>query len=211
MLAALTAVGAWNWDAAVSGDAGAAAVAVLTAVIFHLLVLVAFKLGAFLVLSILESEGDVSRLSSLGGLAKREPLLAVSMFIFMISLAGVPPMAGFLSKLLVIMGIVRVAVGDMGAELADGGIYALGDMHWVWWLALLMVLNSAISMFYYLRVGVVMFFDEPEEGREGPLPAGWQVRAAIFACVLTTLFIGVAGDAVLRLCEMAAQSLNYDW
>jgi len=56
-----------------------------------------------------------------------------------------------------------------------------------------------------------MFFDEPEEGREGPLPAGWQVRAAIFACVLTTLFIGVAGDAVLRLCEMAAQSLNYDW
>ena len=166
MLAALTAVGAWNWDAAVSGDAGAAAVAVLTAVIFHLLVLVAFKLGAFLVLSILESEGDVSRLSSLGGLAKREPLLAVSMFIFMISLAGVPPMAGFLSKLLVIMGIVRVAVGDMGAELADGGIYALGDMHWVWWLALLMVLNSAISMFYYLRVGVVMFFDEPEEGRE---------------------------------------------
>lgn len=211
MLAALTAVGAWNWDAAVSGDAGAAAVAVLTAVIFHLLVLVAFKLGAFLVLSILESEGDVSRLSSLGGLAKREPLLAVSMFIFMISLAGVPPMAGFLSKLLVIMGIVRVAVGDMGAELADGGIYALGDMHWVWWLALLMVLNSAISMFYYLRVGVVMFFDEPEEGREGPLPSGWQVRAAIFACVLTTLIIGVAGDAVLRLCEMAAQSLNYNW
>ena len=211
MLAALTAVGAWNWDAAVSGDAGAAAVAVMTAVIFHLLVLVAFKLGAFLVLSILESEGDASRLSSLGGLVKREPLLAVSMFIFMISLAGVPPMAGFLSKLLVIMGIVRVAVGDMGAELADGGIYALGDMHWVWWLALLMVLNSAISMFYYLRVGVVMFFDEPEEGREGPLPSGWQVRAAIFACVLTTLIIGVAGDAVLRLCEMAAQSLNYNW
>jgi NADH-quinone oxidoreductase subunit N len=211
MLAALTAVGAWNWDVVVFGDVGVAAVAVLTAVIFHLLVLVAFKLGAFLVLSILESEGDVSRLSSLGGLAKREPLLAVSMFIFMISLAGVPPMAGFLSKLLVIMGIVRVAVGDMGAELADGGIYALGDMHWVWWLALLMVLNSAISMFYYLRVGVVMFFDEPEEGREGPLPTGWQVRAAIFACVLTTLIIGVAGDAVLRLCEMAAQSLNYDW
>ena len=211
MLAALTAVGAWNWDAAVSGDAGAAAVAVMTAVIFHLLVLVAFKLGAFLVLSILESEGDASRLSSLGGLAKREPLLAVSMFIFMISLAGVPPMAGFLSKLLVIMGIVRVAVGDMGAQLADGGIYALGDMHWIWWLALLMVLNSAISMFYYLRVGVVMFFDEPEEGREGPLPSGWQVRAAIFACVLTTLIIGVAGDAVLRLCEMAAQSLNYNW
>ena len=211
MLAALTAVGAWNWDATVSGDASAAAVAVMTALLFHLVVLVAFKLGAFLVLSILESDGGASHLSSLGGLAKREPLLAVAMFIFMISLAGVPPMAGFLSKLLVIMGIVRVAVGDMGAEIADGGVYALGDLHWVWWLALLMVINSAISMFYYLRVGVVMFFDEPEEGREGPLPAGWQVRTAVLACVLVTLLVGVAGDSLIRLCEMAAQSLNYNW
>ena len=134
MLAALTAVGAWNWDSTVSGDASAAAVAVMTALLLHLVVLVAFKLGAFLVLSILESDGGASRLSSLGGLAKREPLLAVAMFIFMISLAGVPPMAGFLSKLLVIMGIVRVAVGDMGAEIADGGMYAIGDLHWVWWL-----------------------------------------------------------------------------
>lgn len=212
MLAALTAVGAWNWDAAVSGDAGAAAVAVLTALLFHLVVLVAFKLGAFLVLSVLESEeGGVSSLSSLGGLAKREPLLAVAMFIFMISLAGVPPMAGFLSKLLVIMGIVRVAVGDMGAEIAAGGSYSLGDFHWVWWLALLMVLNSAISMFYYLRVVVVMFFDEAEEGREGPLPSGWQVRTAILLCVVTTVLVGVAGNGLLELCEMAASSLNYDW
>ena len=207
----MTAVGAWNWDATISGDAGAAAVAVMTALLFHLVVLVAFKLGAFLVLSVLESEGGASRLSSLGGLAKREPLLAVAMFIFMISLAGVPPMAGFLSKLLVIMGIVRIAVGDMGAEIADGGVFVLADMHWVWWLAFLMVINSAISVFYYLRVVVVMFFDEPEEGREGPLPSGWQVRLAILACVLTTVFVGLAGDSLIRICEMAAQSLNYGW
>ncbi|MBT61455.1 MAG: hypothetical protein CMA63_07905 [Euryarchaeota archaeon] len=211
MLAAITAIGAWNWDAAVAGDAGTAAVAVLTALLFHLVVLVAFKLGAFLVLSVLESEGGASSLSSLGGLAKREPLLAVSMFIFMISLAGVPPMAGFLSKLLVIMAIVRVAVGDMGSEIAAGGAFDVGDFHWVWWLALLMVVNSAISMFYYLRVVVVMFFDQPEEGREGPLPSGWQVRTAILLCVLTTVFVGVAGNGLLELCEMAANSLNYDW
>ena len=56
-----------------------------------------------------------------------------------------------------------------------------------------------------------MFFEEPEEGREGPLPAGWQVRTAILACVLVTLLVGVAGDYLIRLCEMAAQSLNYEW
>ena len=211
MLAAITAIGAWNWDDSLAGDGGEAAVTVLTAIIFHLVVLVAFKLGAFLVLSVLESDGDSSRLSSLGGLAKREPYLAVAMFIFMISLAGVPPMAGFVSKLLVIMGIVKVAVGQMGAEIVAGGDYGLGDVHWVWWLALAMVINSAISMYYYLRIGVVMFFEEPEEGRTGSLPQGWQVRVAILACLMVTLFAGVASDKLLEICEVAAHSLNYDW
>ena len=203
MLAGLTAVGAWTWDPTFAGNESDAALMVLTAVLFHLLVLVAFKLGAFLVLSILESDGDASRLSSLGGLAKREPLLAFAMFIFMISLAGVPPMAGFLSKLMVIMGIVNVGVGT--------GTGGLGDFHWVWWLALLMVLNSAVSVFYYLRVAVVMFFDEPEEGREGPLPTGWQVRTSILVCVLATVLIGVFGNSLLEMCRAAAESLTTKW
>ena len=211
MLAAITAIGAWNWDETLSGDPGEAAIVVLTALMFHLMVLVAFKLGAFLVLSVLESEGGGSRLSSLGGLAKREPFLAVAMFIFMISLAGVPPLAGFMSKLLVIMGIVKVALGDMSEAISTGSELGLSDVHWVWWLALAMVINSAISVYYYLRIGVVMFFEEPEEGRTGPLPAGWQVRFAILACLLATVFMGVASDKILEICETAAQSFNYNW
>ena len=211
MLAAVTAIGAWNWDDNLSGDPGEAAVVVLSALIFHLVVLVAFKLGAFLVLSVLESEGGGSRLSSLGGLAKREPFLAVSMFIFMISLAGVPPLAGFMSKLLVIMGIVKVALGDMGDAIATGSDLGLTDVHWVWWLALAMVINSAISVYYYLRIGVVMFFEDAEPGKEGPLPNGWQVRLAILTCLLATLFIGVAGDKLIEICTIAAESFNYNW
>jgi NADH-quinone oxidoreductase subunit N len=203
MLAGLTAVGAWTWDPSFAGQEGEAALLVMTALMFHLLVLVAFKLGAFLVLSILENDGDSSRLSSLGGLAKREPLLAFAMFIFMISLAGVPPMAGFLSKLMVIMGIVNVGVGS--------GVNSFGDLHWVWWLALLMVLNSAISVFYYLRIAVVMFFESPEKGREGPLPSGWQVRTSIFICVAATILLGVFGDSVLEMCRDAAESLTTKW
>lgn len=211
MLAAITAIGAWNWDENLSGDPGEAAVVVLAAVIFHLIVLVAFKLGAFLVLSVLESEGGGSRLSSLGGLAKREPFLAVSMFIFMISLAGVPPLAGFVSKLLVIMGIVNVALGDMGDAIASGSEFGLSDVHWVWWLAFAMIINSAISVYYYLRIGVVMFFEEAESGSEGPPPKGWQVRFAILACLLATLFIGVASDKLIEICTVAAESFNYNW
>jgi len=211
MLAGLTAIGAWNWDPTLAGHGGEAAVMIMTAILFHLVVLVCFKLGAFLVLSVLESEGDVSKMSDLRGFAKREPLLAVSMFIFMISLAGVPPMSGFMSKLLVIMGIVKVAIGDMGSAISDGGIFSIGDAHWVWWLALIMVLNSAISMFYYLRVVVTMYFHEPEGTRQGPLPNGWQVRTAIFACAVASVFFGINADALINLCEMAANSLNYGW
>jgi len=211
MLAAITAIGAWNWDDNLSGDPGEAAVVVLAALIFHLIVLVAFKLGAFLVLSVLESEGGGSRLSSLGGLAKREPFLAVSMFVFMISLAGVPPLAGFMSKLLVIMGIVNVALGDMGDAITTGSEFGLSDVHWVWWLAFAMIINSAISVYYYLRIGVVMFFEEAEPGSEGPLPNGWQVRFAILACLLGTLFIGVASDKLIEICTVAAESFNYNW
>ena len=199
MLAALTAIGAWNWGLA--EDAQGAMDVVVAALLFHMFVLVFFKLGAFLVLGVLEMEGGASRLSSLAGLGKREPLLAVGMFLFMISLAGVPPMAGFLSKLLVIMGIVEVATGT-------GSLSSIGDAHWVWWLALLMVLNSAISMFYYLRIGVVMYFHEPEEGREGPLASGKSIRVAIALCAIGTVTFGLVGGELVEICRDAAQSLR---
>ena len=199
MLAALTAIGAWNWG--LVENAGDAKDVVVAALLFHMVVLVFFKLGAFLVLGLLEMEGGASRLSSLSGLGKREPLLAVAMFLFMISLAGVPPMAGFLSKLLVIMGIVEVATGS-------GSLDSLMDAHWVWWLALLMVLNSAISMFYYLRIGVVMYFHEPEEGRQGPLASGVSIRLAIAICAIGTVAFGLVGGELIELCRDAAQSLG---
>ena len=199
MLAALTAIGAWNWGLVDNG--GDAKDVVVAALIFHMFVLVFFKLGAFLVLGLLEMEGGASRLSSLSGLGKREPLLAVAMFLFMISLAGVPPMAGFLSKLLVIMGIVEVATGS-------GSLDSLMDAHWVWWLALLMVLNSAISMFYYLRVGVVMYFHEPEEGRAGPLASGVSIRLAIAVCAIGTVAFGLVGGELIELCRDVTQYLG---
>ena len=207
MLAAITAIGALNWEPEHLNASNDAALAVVTALIFHLVVLVCFKLGAFLVLSILESEKGGHTLASLGGLAKREPFLAATMFIFMMSLAGVPPLSGFVSKLLVIMGIVKVALVDVTVN----GNLTFSDIHWVWYLALLMVINSAISVFYYLRVGLVMFFHEPEEGREGPLPAGRSVRMAIVACLLTTLYFGVGAGQLISLCEAAANALVGAW
>ena len=206
MLAAITAIGALNWESGYVESSNDAALAVVTALVFHLAVLVCFKLGAFLVLSLLEAEKGGHTLSSLGGLAKRDPFLAVAMFVFMMSLAGVPPLSGFVSKLLVIMGIVKVALLDVVAT-----DLSFADIHWVWYLALLMVINSAISVFYYLRIGLVMYFHEPEEGRTGPLPAGRSVRFAIVLCVLTTVYFGVGAGQLIALCESAANALVGAW
>ncbi len=207
MMAAIAAIGALNWETDHVDLSNDAALVVVTALIFHLTVLVCFKLGAFLVLSLLESEKGGHTLESLGGLAKRDPFLAVAMFIFMMSLAGVPPLSGFVSKLLVIMGIVKVALLDVTVN-SD---LSLADLHWVWYLALAMVINSAISVFYYLRVGLVMYFHEPEEGREGPLPAGGPVRLAILACLVTTVFFGVGAGQLIALAESAANALVGAW
>ncbi|MBL6733273.1 MAG: NADH-quinone oxidoreductase subunit N [Candidatus Poseidonia sp.] len=207
MMAAITAIGALNWEDGHVNLSNDAALVVVTALIFHLTVLVCFKLGAFLVLSLLESEKGGHTLESLGGLAKRDPFLAVAMFVFMMSLAGVPPLSGFVSKLLVIMGIVKVALLDVTVN-SD---LSFADIHWVWYLALAMVINSAISVFYYLRVGLVMYFNDPEEGREGPLPAGRPVRLAILACLVTTVFFGVGAGQLIALCESAANALVGAW
>ena len=111
MLAGLAAIG--------SGLASEEAMKlVLTAIVFHLAVLVVFKFGAFLVLSLLETEGRSHELEDLHGLARREPLIAGSMFLFMLSLAGVPPLSGFLSKFLMINGIVNISAGTGASDVS---------------------------------------------------------------------------------------------
>ena len=104
------------------------------------------------------------------------------------------------------MGIVKVALLDVTVN-SD---LVFGDIHWVWYLALLMVINSAISVFYYLRVGLVMYFHEPEEGREGPLPKGSPVRFAIIACLITTVYFGVGAGQLIAVrvcCQCACRCL----
>ena len=205
MLAAITAVGAWRWGH-ISAPADAADWLV-TAIIFHLVVLVTFKLGAFLVLALLELDGGASRSGSLSGLAKRDPIIAVSMFVFMLALAGVPPMAGFMSKFLLIAGVVKMAAGDASVSVAAGGGWSIADLHWVWWLAVAVFVNSALSLYYYLRIGVIMFFEEAESDRRRPLPRAWFLRLAIWGCALGAIGLGVAGDHLIQLCHSAAESL----
>ena len=197
MLAAVSAIGSGLAD-------GPASEMIVVAVLFHLCVLVLFKMGPFMVLSAIEREGGSHRVAGLNGLASRDPLMAASMFVFMLSLAGVPPFSGFLSKLLMLNGIVTVSAGTGGA----GSILSWAtSVEPVFWLAVAIVLNSALSIFYYLRMGMVMFF-EPNEGGEGS-PCNPVIRTLIVSLAVLSLAFGIGppSEWLLGLAEAAAAAL----
>jgi len=177
---------------------------IATAIIFHLAVLVTFKIGAFLVVSLLECEGRGYEIEHFHGLARRDPMIAIPMMIFMLALAGVPPLAGFLSKLMMVSGIISSTVGDVsGATFSD----AFGSLSWVFWLAILIFVNSAISIFYYLRICVVMFFEESD--RSPRLSRAPMIRIAIMLCTMgaVVLGFGVLADVLAIAASDAAASL----
>ena len=197
MLAAMAAIGSGLADTSTSSM-------ILTAVVFHLLILVLFKFGAFLVLSMLEADGGGHRIEDLYGLVRREPAIGVAMFVFMLSLAGVPPLSGFLSKLLMINGIVSVSAGT-GAATSTTIVDWAGGVDPLFWLAVAIVLNSALSLFYYLRIGLVMFFESSvsESGlRKAPL-----LRLAIFGCAFLTLMFGI-GPMSEWLLDMVSSAVD---
>ncbi|MES1976175.1 MAG: NADH-quinone oxidoreductase subunit NuoN [Pseudomonadota bacterium] len=114
----------------------------VASVLFYLTVYVAMTLGSFLVvLQMRDVSGEpVETIASLSGLSQRRPGLALAMMIFMLSLAGIPPMLGFNAKLAVFQAAV------------DAGFISLAVVGFV---------SSVIGTYYYLRVVKVMYFDEP--------------------------------------------------
>ena len=124
----------------------------VSAVLFYLFAYTFMNLGAFAVVTALERLGENDVLNGrFAGLADRQPALAAAMAIFMFSLAGIPPFAGFFAKFFV-----------FSAAMAEG-----------WgWLVVIGVVNSVISAFYYLSITVQMYFRKEAETQAGTDGAG---------------------------------------
>ncbi len=147
------------------------------AVLFYLLVYAFMNLGAFAVVIALErqGEGDVT-LSQMRGLARTHPLLAAAMAIFMFSLTGVPPFAGFFGKLYLFQAAVQ-------ANLT--------------WLAVIGVISSVVSAYYYLNVLVQIYMADPET----PPTLAWRpvLGLATLVAVVFVVGIGLFPDFWLQL------------
>ncbi len=150
----------------------------IRAVMFYLVTYAAMTLGAFGTVMLVAARGhDDAALEDYRGLHRRDPLLAALMTLFLLSLAGIPPTAGFIAK-----------VGVFGAAIDAGH----------WWLVLVGVLASVAAAFFYLRVIVLMYMHEPEGSRvddDALLP---RVAIAIPAALVVVLgvFPGLLSDFI---------------
>jgi NADH-quinone oxidoreductase subunit N len=151
------------------------------AVLFYLVAYLFMNFGAFAVLIVLAGPlGDSDRFEDLDGLGRRNPGLAVVMTVFMLSLAGFPPTAGFIGKFFLFSAAV------------SGGYT---------WLVVLAVLMSAVSVYYYFRVVVHLWSPGPVETR---VPIGLGPRVAIAVSVAFALVLGILPSLVLGIAQAGA-------
>ena len=158
----------------------------VTAMLVYLFVYLFIQLGAFTVLSLMRREDVVGdELKDLNGLFFRQPFAAVAMLLFMLSLGGIPPTAGFMGKFWL-----------FGAAIESGYV----------WLAVIGVLNSAVSLYYYIRIVVYMMLkNEPSGSEPRQSPA---LAAAMVAAVIATLLLGVYPQPLFEFAESSARTLG---
>ena len=157
------------------------------AMLVYLGVYLFMQLGAFAIVTVMRRSDVIGdELKDLNGLLKRSPIVAFAMLFFMLSLGGIPPTAGFMGK----MWLFGAAV--------DGGAI---------WLAVLAVANSAVSLYYYLRVVVFMWVNE-DEPSGSPITIGPAMAVALGVALLGTVVLGVYPQALFEYAGAAARTLE---
>ncbi|HQX62619.1 MAG TPA: NADH-quinone oxidoreductase subunit N [Thermomicrobiales bacterium] len=151
----------------------------VSSVLYYLFAYAFMNIGAFAVVAWLQERGGGTTIDDFNGLGARSPLAALSMTIFMFSLMGIPPLVGFYAKYYVIVATIE-------ANMI--------------WLAVSIVLASAVSAFFYLRVVAAMYFaPAPEtEMRESRMPL---MATGLAVMVVATILAGIFSSQILNLAQ----------
>jgi NADH-quinone oxidoreductase subunit N len=158
----------------------------VSGILFYLVAYALMNLGAFAVVAVFEREGRGTEIDDYAGLAVERPLLAAALGLFMFSLAGIPPTAGFMGKFYVFGAAIRA---DMTG------------------LAVIALLNSVIGAAYYLRVVVALFLKEPDLAWAHGARATLAPALAILATGYGTLHLGIFPALLHRLATLSAGAL----
>jgi NADH-quinone oxidoreductase subunit N len=160
-------------------------------VLFYLAVYAPVLAASFQIVSIFPGDRGGHEISDYSGLGRKSPLVAALFTVMLISLAGLPPTAGFMAKAVTFLGV------------AHGGLVSL---------VVFAMLVSLIGVYYYLRVVVYMYMREPSEDSPAPAPdfreVGGLGRAGFWIAALVVIILGIAPGPLLNLAIKAALQLQ---
>ncbi|MBL8150667.1 MAG: NADH-quinone oxidoreductase subunit N [Blastocatellia bacterium] len=169
-----------------------------TGIAVYLVAYTVMNLGTFgVIISITRhDEGDAAsserntgeHIKDLNGLVKKSPAIALMMLVFLLSLAGIPPTAGFMGKYLLFAGLIK------------------NGTDWMTKLAVLGVINTVISFYYYSRLIRVMFIADLTEER--PLTVGKSLQTVLLISALLTILIGIYPQPVIKISESAIKQFG---
>ncbi|PRD41954.1 NADH-quinone oxidoreductase subunit NuoN [Phyllobacterium phragmitis] len=152
-------------------------------VVLYMLIYLVMTLGTFaFILAMRGKDGNVEQIDELAGLSRTNPVMATIMTIFMFSLAGIPPLAGFWAKWYVFLAAV------------EAGLYPL---------AVIGIVASVVGAFYYLRLIKLMWFDEPAAGF---VPVAGELRLVLGVSGAFVLFYVLIGGPIGAIAEAASKS-----
>jgi NADH-quinone oxidoreductase subunit N len=158
----------------------------VSSVAFYTLAYLFANLGAFVVAIAFELQTGSSEIKDYSGLSRSSPSLSLLMTIFLLSLVGIPPLAGFVGKYF---------------------LFAAAIEKRLIWLVVIAVLTSVISLYYYVGVIREMYFSKKEGGEKIFLPFG--IKLALLICIIGVILVGLFPNPFLNLALQAAMVFKY--
>lgn len=162
-----------------------------SAILYYLAGYLFTVLAAFTVISVVMQQAGAEDISSLAGLAQRSPLLATSLTLSMVSLAGVPPLAGFFGKFLLLKAVIAEGV----------------RWHAYYWLFAVAVVGVVISLYYYFNVVKAIYWSKGTTDLT-PITVSLPTKFALCICIAGMLWLGMNPDGALELAVEAVKSLK---
>ncbi len=149
----------------------------ITGVVFYITAYTFMNLGAFGIVSMIEGNDETNLdINSYAGLSEKSPMLALLLSVFMFALAGIPPFAGFFGKYYVFISAIKANIT---------------------WLAVIGVISSAISVYFYIRIVVLMYFKESKS--EFTVQYSNTGLLAVFICFLIVILLGIVPGSIINL------------
>jgi NADH-quinone oxidoreductase subunit N len=162
-----------------------------TALVYYLSGYLFTVLTAFLVITIVMRKTEGDDVTSLAGLNRRSPFLATAMTLSLVSLAGIPPLAGFFGKFLLLKAVI-----EEGVKFSP-----------YYWLAVVAIVGVVISLYYYFGLVQAIYWSK-DVADLSPIPVPIVSRLALIVCMGGMLFIGIYPQPLLTAADRASQALN---